>query len=237
MEGRTAEKIALTNTAAEALTECKYKLAGLRVVFSAAYILLSRRLQCSEYKKNVNLAHLLREKALILYIMVTVINNIPIAFKPSNHDLTTSWQEWSPPTKQILPAGFRKASGRRPLDQAIIFEKDLPITLRDGVTIYADVFRPTSSDEEAHTVPAVLAWSPYGKQGNGMQSLDRVPWRAGVPRENTSDLEKFEGLDPAEWCPRGYAIVNVDSRGVGNSDGDMYMLGSQVSCHAVMLDG
>ena len=63
----------------------------------------------------------------------------------------------------------------------------------------------------------------------GLQGLDRVPWRAGVPRDATSDLEKFEGLDPAEWCPRGYAIVNVDSRGVFDSEGDMFMLGTQVS--------
>ncbi len=63
----------------------------------------------------------------------------------------------------------------------------------------------------------------------GFQSLDRIPWRAGIPRDWTSDLEKFEALDPAEWCPRGYAIVNVDSRGVFDSDGDMYMLGTQVS--------
>ncbi|QKX62957.1 uncharacterized protein TRUGW13939_10125 [Talaromyces rugulosus] len=61
----------------------------------------------------------------------------------------------------------------------------------------------------------------------GFQNLDRVPWRAGIPRDWTSDLEKFEALDPAEWCPRGYAIVNVDSRGVFDSEGDMFMFGTQ----------
>ena len=50
----------------------------------------------------------------------------------------------------------------------------------------------------------------------------------GVAKDKTSDLEKFEALDPAEWCPRGYAIVNVDSRGVFDSEGDMFMLGTQV---------
>ena len=55
-----------------------------------------------------------------------------------------------------------------------------------------------------------------------------MPYRAGVPKDSTSDLEKFEALDPAEWCPRGYAIVNVDSRGVFDSDGDMFSLGTQV---------
>ena len=63
----------------------------------------------------------------------------------------------------------------------------------------------------------------------GFQSLDKVPWRAGIPKHWTSDLEKFEGPDPAEWCPRGYAIVNVDSRGVFDSEGDISVLGTQVS--------
>ncbi len=63
----------------------------------------------------------------------------------------------------------------------------------------------------------------------GFQSQDRVPFRAGIPRDKTSDLEKFEALDPAEWCPRGYAIVNVDPRGVFDSDGNIVMMGTQVS--------
>ena len=28
-------------------------------------------------------------------------------------------------------------------------------------------------------------------------------------------------LDPAEWVPKQYAIVNVDARGIGDSEGDM----------------
>ncbi|KAH8886239.1 alpha/beta-hydrolase [Thozetella sp. PMI_491] len=134
------------------------------------------------------------------------------------------WRQFGP-CKEVLPKGWQKAEGRRALDEDLILETDIPIILRDGATIRADIFRPVLSDNEP--VPAILAWSPYGKQGNGFQSLDRVPWRAGIPRDWTSDLEKFEGLDPAEWCPRGYAIVNVDSRGVFDSDGDMFMLGTQ----------
>lgn len=56
-----------------------------------------------------------------------------------------------------------------------------------------------------------------------------MPYRTGVPRSWTSDLEKFEAPDPAEWCPRGYAIVNVDPRGVGDSEGDIFTIGTQVN--------
>ena len=34
--------------------------------------------------------------------------------------------------------------------------------------------------------------------------------------------------DPVEWCPRGYAIVNVDIRGSWDSEGNLYIEGSQM---------
>jgi predicted acyl esterase len=36
----------------------------------------------------------------------------------------------------------------------------------------------------------------------------------GVPKGCLSGLERFEGPDPAEFCPRGFAVVNVDARGI-----------------------
>lgn len=51
----------------------------------------------------------------------------------------------------------------------------------------------------------------------------------GVARDELSGLESFEGLDPAEWCARGYAICNVDARGAYESQGDIYVHGAQVS--------
>ena len=43
-----------------------------------------------------------------------------------------------------------------------------------------------------------------------------------------SGLEKFEGPDPVEWCPRGYAVVQPDARGGFHSQGDIFVLGTQV---------
>jgi uncharacterized protein len=57
--------------------------------------------------------------------------------------------------------------------------------------------------------------------------LDDMPFRAGVPRDWTSGLEKWEGPDPAYWCPRGYAVVNIDSRGAFTSEGDISLLGRE----------
>jgi predicted acyl esterase len=49
----------------------------------------------------------------------------------------------------------------------------------------------------------------------------------GVPAGRLSGLEKFEGPDSAECIPRGYAIVNIDSRGAGDCDGSICIMGSQ----------
>jgi hypothetical protein len=42
-----------------------------------------------------------------------------------------------------------------------------------------------------------------------------------------SGYQKFEGPDPAFWCNHGYAVVNIDPRGVNNSQGNVCYFGSQ----------
>jgi predicted acyl esterase len=72
------------------------------------------------------------------------------------------------PSTTTLPQGFRKDEGRRAFPAATIWERDIEIPMRDGVILRADVFRPA----EATRVPAIVAWSPYGKSGTG----DTAPW-------------------------------------------------------------
>ena len=127
----------------------------------------------------------------------------------------------------ILKAGSVRREGAMPLPCDILLGRDVPIRLRDGVTIYADVFRPVGDE----ACPALLAWSPYGKEIGG-QMLDDVPMRSGVPLSATSGLEKFEGPDPAYWVAHGYAIVNPDKRGAYMSEGNLLYWG-----HEDALDG
>jgi predicted acyl esterase len=115
------------------------------------------------------------------------------------------------------------APGSEVVEGGILFERDVAVPLRDGVVMYTDIFRP----EGATDIPAIVAWSPYGKRGGtGTLILDDLPGRAGVPREAVSDLAKFEAPDPAYWCPRGYAIVNPDTRGAFKSEGDAHFWGT-----------
>lgn len=59
--------------------------------------------------------------------------------------------------------------------------------------------------------------------------------RAGVPRSAVSGLQKWEGPDPAEWCPHGYAVVNCDARGAFTSEGDIYVHSYREAFDAVDL--
>ncbi|CAI6334334.1 unnamed protein product [Periconia digitata] len=130
------------------------------------------------------------------------------------------------PHSEVLPAGWKyDHPDTKPLASAILVEHDIAITMRDGAKLYADIYRSPDPDDK---VPALLCWSPFGKKFNGVMSLGLMtPWNLGIPSGTLSGLEKFEGLDPATWVPRGYAIVNVDTRGVGDSDDRMTILGTQ----------
>jgi uncharacterized protein len=137
-------------------------------------------------------------------------------------------------SKEVLPKGWRKTPEHKPLDLDIIFEKDIQVKLRDGVIvsqlsailtqIYVDIYRPSVLTEK---IPAIIPYSPYGKGGAGANLMDVVPYRVGVPKSRQSGLEKFEGPDPNEWCLRGYAIVDPNTRGSFDSEGDLHYYGQK----------
>jgi uncharacterized protein len=131
---------------------------------------------------------------------------------PARTGLLTGFE----PGTRTLEAGFQIAPQFRSVPVDIVFEKDVAVRLRDGVTIHVDVFRPTGADK----VPVIVAWSPYGKGQGTSPSVMGVFAMVGLDNGIVSGLEKFEGPDPALWCAQGYAICNPDIRGVVDSDGD-----------------
>ncbi|MGA7052711.1 MAG: CocE/NonD family hydrolase [Mycobacterium sp.] len=152
-------------------------------------------------------------------------------FEPSHYEVTDAHGLLSKfePSTRTLSAGFQIDPRFRPLQSDIVFEKDVAVTLRDGVTIYVDVLRPTG----AETVPVIVAWSPYGKSQGTAQSVTSLFAMIGIDNGAVSGLEKFEGPDPAYWCAQGYAICNPDPRGIAQSEGDSAMFGRQEGkdCH------
>lgn len=98
---------------------------------------------------------------------------------------------------------------------------DLPVLVRDGTALRANVFRPARPGP----VPAIVCAHPYGK--------DRLPRRGRFghrisvqyrvlrqPRPVAfSAWTGWEAPDPGFWVPRGFAVVNCDLRGCGTSEG------------------
>jgi len=105
----------------------------------------------------------------------------------------------------------------------ILCEQDVAVKMRDGCTIYCDIYRPANTTEK---VPVIISWSWFGKRpGDGMSEWQMM----GVPPHTVSKLAKFESPDPAYWCHQGYAVANVDVRGAGHSEGDVHMFTRQDS--------
>lgn len=80
----------------------------------------------------------------------------------------------------ILPAGFRQEEGRMTTTCPILVEQDIPVRLRDGVTIRVDIFRPAGTER----VPVIMGWSSYGKRASWL-TLDLFghPTRMDVKKE------------------------------------------------------
>lgn len=117
--------------------------------------------------------------------------------------------------------------GLRPgtrVDEALgmICEYDVGVVMRDGVKLYVNVFRPKAEG----TYPVVLAWAPYGKH-EGADDYYAMLQGCGQSKALHSEYARFEGPDPAKWCPHGYVIVYVDPRGAWGSEGDLTFMSPQ----------
>ena len=139
---------------------------------------------------------------------------------PSPAPYEVIWRTGRPPSEGNYP-GFGRRDFR---DRGMLIERDVAIVLRDGVTIYADIFRP----EDQTDVPVLVTWGPYGKHFPTFEIYSRFPGSGVRPEWIDAEYTIFEGPDPTHWCPLGYGIVNVDPRGLWHSEGDaMYVDGRQ----------
>ena len=97
---------------------------------------------------------------------------------------------------------------------------DVAITMDDGLTLRADVFRPVAEGRYA----VILTYGPYAK---GLAFQDGYPsaWQRMVAEHpdvaygSTNQYQNWEVVDPEKWVPDGYVCVRVDSRGSGRSPG------------------
>jgi uncharacterized protein len=105
-------------------------------------------------------------------------------------------------------------------EDGVLIERDVAVTVRDGATLYLDVYRP----KDATDLPTLMTWSPYGK--HAPKGFHLFPG-ADVPEGSVSPHAVWEGPDPMWWCKQGYAVINVDGRGSWLSDGDLVIWSEQ----------
>lgn len=99
-------------------------------------------------------------------------------------------------------------------------ERDVRIEMDDGIVLRADIFRPDSSEK----IPVIMTYGPYGK-GVRYEEGYKSNWNWMINKHGetlkTSEGQymTWETVDPELWIPFGYAVIRVDSRGAGRSEG------------------
>ena len=88
----------------------------------------------------------------------------------------------------------------------VIFEQDVPIRVRDGTVLRADVYRPDVPEAGTEEFPVLMSLSAYQK------AMDRI-----LP--HAPPFTHVERPEPDWWVPRGYTLVFIDTRGTGTSPG------------------
>lgn len=110
-----------------------------------------------------------------------------------------------------------------PMPNDVTKNEDVEVTMRDGVTLRLNLFRPAN---EPGPFPVILSAHPYGKDSvplekrGGHWKLNKQFRVMNQPEPLTiSDQTSWEAPDPVWWVQQGYAVINLDTRGGGHSDG------------------
>ncbi|MFC2056996.1 CocE/NonD family hydrolase [Chloroflexota bacterium] len=118
----------------------------------------------------------------------------------------------------VTEGGYPGFNPRTERARGMIIERDVTMTLRDGVKINIDIFRP----EKAGEYPVLIAWSPYGKHRRAYADYYGRGTSGGTTDINEGDVSEyttFEAADPVYWCANDYVIINADARGAWGSEG------------------
>ena len=105
----------------------------------------------------------------------------------------------------------------------MLFEKNVPVAMSDGIVLRANVFRP----DKPGRFPVVMSHGIYGKdvhfslafkpQWDNLLKLYPDLCKNG----STGRFLRWEVPDPERWIPDDFIIVVVDTRGSGKSPGYM----------------
>jgi uncharacterized protein len=105
----------------------------------------------------------------------------------------------------------------RRIADGVVLDQDVPVTMRDGVRLIANVFRP----HDRRRKPVLMSVTPYGKD-NTPDGLPTLLMRLTGVRFGNLDCSRwagFEAPDPLFWVDAGYCVVQADVRGMHKSEG------------------
>lgn len=137
----------------------------------------------------------------------------------------TGYSGHEPPERSrassLATLGIPSAAAAEAVSGDMIVQKDVPITMLDGLQLLSNVYRPSAAGK----YPVIVTTSSYGKDNRPEHWLANM-----LPRElqlnpgfcsdgSACKYLTWETPDPERWVSRGYVIVNVDSRGSGRSPG------------------
>jgi uncharacterized protein len=94
------------------------------------------------------------------------------------------------------------------------------LRMQDGALLRADVYRPVADGR----YPVILSYGCYAKglayqDGYAAQWHKMVADHPEILEGSTNKYQSWEVADPERWIPHRYALVRVDSRGAGWSQG------------------
>lgn len=118
--------------------------------------------------------------------------------------------------KTAMHDSFEKTEQR----DGLLITWQIPILMDDGVVLRADLFRPVS----AAPGPVIMSYGCYAK-GQAFQEAYAAQWNSMVEefpeiaQGTTNKYQCWELADPEKWVPHGYAVLRIDSRGAGWSEG------------------
>lgn len=116
-----------------------------------------------------------------------------------------------PSTANAPPRKYTKET-----KDGLIIERDVAVPTRYGTHLFADLFRPANSNEK---LAPILCYTPYGKQIGMKFYSEHILHATGIHPDHVSEYAGFEAADPAVFCPRGYAVLNVDIPGLWYGEG------------------
>ena len=101
-------------------------------------------------------------------------------------------------------------------------DADVAVPMCDGVTLRLNLYRPTDA---TGPLPVLLSAHPYGK--DAVPKKRRGGWSVNPQFRimnqpaplRISDQTSWEAPDPVWWAQQGYAVINLDTRGGGHSEG------------------